>query len=611
MEDPQKVNPKEIRSRADRPTGSTHIGDTDFEMEDPNEIGDATWGEVLSACCVHSAPEWFMILVGFVLVCFFLYFFLLGLDIMGTSAKVLGGCTAGTILGDDTNPVAALMIGILATVLMQSSSTTTSIVVSLVGADTIPARQAIYMIMGANIGTSVTNTIVAMGQMGDGDQLERAFAGATVHDLFNFLTVSILFPVELITGYLFRVTEAITSGVVVEKGDKWVGPIKKIVSPVGALIIKADKKLITAVAKSAGLSDDDPDKVTCESKYPTKCDDPDKPTKDTCKAGIINCDSKTNACPAFFQAGATLSDDEVSGGVCFFISLVILVVCLIGLVTVLQKMLLGMSTRILYKATNINGYLAILVGVGITILVQSSSITTSTLTPLVGIGALRLEQMLPLTLGANIGTTVTAFLASLVSGKVVSLQVALAHLLFNITGIVIFYPIPFMRKIPINGARALGKATRLWRGFPIVYILTLFIVLPLILFGISALFNQGSVSFTVLGAVLVGILVVGLAYYIFWFRFRGGAAKCNDCFERRQAKQAAMANLSDDLAYMKARISALAEHTGLPEDAVEEGETEELVKPSNFKALDMQETARPPAASQVAAFEDSADEESC
>merc|ERR1712179_291222 len=205
-----------------------------------------------------------------------------------------------------------------------------------------------------------------------------------------------------------------------------------------------------------------------------------------------------------FQAGATLADDQTSGGVCFFIALV----------TVLQKMLLGMSTRIIYKATDVNGYVAIAIGAGITILVQSSSITTSTLTPLVGIGALRLEQMLPLTLGANIGTTVTAFLASLVSGKVVSLQVALAHLLFNVTGIVIFYPIPFMRQIPINGARALGKATRLWRGFPIVYILTLFIALPLILFGITTLFNDGSLAFTVLGAMLVGILVVGIAYYL-------------------------------------------------------------------------------------------------
>merc|ERR1712137_8958 len=154
------------------------------------------------------------------------------------------------------------------------------------------------------------------------------------------------------------------------------------------------------------------------------------PTKKTCSRGLIDCDKKTNECPAFFQPNAERSDDEVSGGVCFFIALVILVACLIGLVTILQKLLLGMSTRILYKATNINGYLAMLIGVGITILVQSSSITTSTLTPLVGMGVLQLEQMFPLTLGANIGTTVTAILAALLS-TTEALQVALAHLFFN------------------------------------------------------------------------------------------------------------------------------------------------------------------------------------
>merc|ERR1711920_932907 len=214
----------------------------------------------------------------------------------------------------------------------------------------------------------------------------------------------------------------------------------KIVSPLGSRIIKANKDLIKAVAKG--------DKV-CADYYPTDCGG-DVSYKGCGKEGIglIACDKSSGTCPVFFAEGASRQDDEISGGICFFLALVILVICLIGLVTVLQKMLLGMSTRILYKATNINGYLAILVGVGITILVQSSSITTSTLTPLVGIGALRLEQMLPLTLGANIGTTITAFLASLVSGKVVSLQVALAHLLFNITGIIIFYPIPFMRSIP-------------------------------------------------------------------------------------------------------------------------------------------------------------------
>merc|ERR1712226_1517037 len=148
-------------------------------------------------------------------------------------AKVMSGCKAGELFGDDTNPIAGLMVGILATVLLQSSSTTTSIIVSLVGGDdgTISVDQGIYMIMGANIGTSVTNTIVAMGQMGDGDQLERAFAGATVHDMFNFLTVGILFPLELITGYLNHLTEALVKNADTGEGEKAASPIALIIGP--------------------------------------------------------------------------------------------------------------------------------------------------------------------------------------------------------------------------------------------------------------------------------------------------------------------------------------------------------------------------------------------
>ena len=135
-------------------------------MEDYKEMTDASWEDVLEACCCHTAEEWAAIGVALLFLLFFLYFFLVGLELLGSSAKVIGGCTAGDLLGEDTNPVAGIMIGILATVLLQSSSTATSIIVSLVGSNVLATRQAIYIIMGANIGTSVTNTIVAMGQMG-------------------------------------------------------------------------------------------------------------------------------------------------------------------------------------------------------------------------------------------------------------------------------------------------------------------------------------------------------------------------------------------------------------------------------------------------------------
>ena len=117
-------------------------------------LEDATWGEVFKSCCCHSPSEWGMIMVGVVAICFCLYFFLFGLDLIGNGAKVMGGCTAGELFGDDTNPVAGLMVGILSTAIIQSSSTTTSIVVALVGAESVSVNQGIYMVMGANIGTS-------------------------------------------------------------------------------------------------------------------------------------------------------------------------------------------------------------------------------------------------------------------------------------------------------------------------------------------------------------------------------------------------------------------------------------------------------------------------
>jgi solute carrier family 34 (sodium-dependent phosphate cotransporter) len=119
---------------------------------------DATWDDVYQACCVHSTEEWGWVFIGILLVIFLLYWFLFSLELLGSSAKVLTGCRAGALFGDDTNPVAGVMVGIIGTVLLQSSSTTTSIVISLTGS-VITLEQGIYMIMGSNIGTvSVSST---------------------------------------------------------------------------------------------------------------------------------------------------------------------------------------------------------------------------------------------------------------------------------------------------------------------------------------------------------------------------------------------------------------------------------------------------------------------
>lgn len=574
---------EDARSRKDRATGSTHFGDSDFADEEVDQIGDASWGEVAKACCVHDGAGWAKIFVGACAALFFLYFFLFSLELLGNSAKVLGGCSAGGLLSEQTNPVAALVIGELATALVQSSSTTTSIVVTLVGAEAVDVKSGIYLIMGANIGTSVTNTIIAMGQMGSGDELERAFGGATVHDLFNLLSVAVLFPIELVSGYLYYLTKAMLPASV-SKGDKWTGPLKKIVSPLAGRVLKANKNVIKDVATKKIES--------CDVLYPVNCVDGIEDYKhcvkcaddEDCSVGLITCDKKTG-CPAFFQHGATKQDDATSGGVCLFLSLVLLLICLMGLVNVLQRGLMGMSTRVIYKATKVPGIFAILIGAAITVLVQSSSITTSVLTPIVGIGVIQLEQMLPLTLGANIGTTVTGLLAALVSGKVEALQVALAHFFFNISGIIIWYPIPFMRKVPLEGARALGKWTRRSRSIPPIYIVVVFFVIPLLLLGLSELFNQGNVGYTVLGSMIVIFVAFGIGKFVWWWKKQEGREKFLACLDRRQAMSSTKETLPEDMIYLKNKVGQLVEHTGLPEDEEEGVE----VEAEPLKAVDEEE----------------------
>jgi len=560
---------------------SVAFGDNDNNNNEAEELleelHDATWGDVYQACCIHTASEWAWIFLGLMIVFFFLYFFMFSLEVLGSSAKVLTGCSAGALFGDDTNPVAGVMVGIICTVLLQSSSTTTSIIISLTGS-VITLNQGIYMIMGANIGTTVTNTLVAIGQMGNQDQLEKAFAGATVHDMFNYLTVAVLFPVELITGYLNRVTGLMVKNANTEKGDEWEGPVKKFVAPLGERIIKSNSKLIRGVA--AGTQ-------TCEEGggfYPIICE-PGEPTYESCsRVGLIACLEDQNKCPAFFQVDATASDDKVSGGVMFFLAICMLFVCLGVLVSILSKMLGSLSSRVIYKATDLNGYVAMVIGCAVTVLVQSSSVTTSAMTPLVGIGALRLEQMYPLTLGANIGTTITGLLAAMVTTGTTPLQVALAHLLFNITGIAIYYPIPFMRQLPLTAARFLGRMTQLWRGFPFVYILFAFFLIPLGLLGLSFTFQSGSKGMIVLGSFLTVVLVLFLGWLFYNLKYRGGYGRMIAYFAERERRRLTYLHLPDDMSTIKDDMSSMKEQLAKlvkPEESENHGEdVEEAAVPA-------------------------------
>merc|ERR1712048_1322946 len=185
----------------------------------------------------------------------------------------------------------------------------------------------------------------------------------------------------------------------------------------------------------------------------------------------------------------------------------------IGLTRCLQKLFMGQAKKVIEYSTKLNDYLALCIGVGITIIVQSSSVTTSALTPLCGIGALPLKKMLPLTLGANIGTTCTALIAACVDLKFNGVQIALAHLLFNIIGILVWFPVPYTRAIPLAAARTLGTYAANYRFLPPLYVLVAFIGLPGIFLGLA----QSFYFHVALGIVLLLVILAALAVFEWWW----------------------------------------------------------------------------------------------
>ncbi|XP_045684636.1 sodium-dependent phosphate transport protein 2A isoform X2 [Phyllostomus hastatus] len=369
----------------------------------------------------------------------FLYLFVCSLDVLSSAFQLAGGKVAGDIFKDNailSNPVAGLVVGILVTVLVQSSSTSTSIIVSMVSSGLLEVSSAIPIIMGSNIGTSVTNTIVALMQAGDRTDFRRAFAGATVHDCFNWLSVLVLLPLEAATRYLYHITRWVVASFNILSSRDAPDLLKIITEPFTKLIIQLDKSVITSIAMGdESLRNHSLIRIWCH--------------------------------PDATEVSTPMSRAEAN-----------------------SSQTLGNSSMEKYfpaPFTWATGYLAMVVGAGMTFVVQSSSVFTSAITPLIGLGVISIERAYPLTLGSNIGTTTTAILAALASPREKlpsAFQIALCHFFFNISGILLWYPLPCMR-LPIRMAKTLGKRTAKYRWFAVLYLLLCFLLLPSLVFGIS------------------------------------------------------------------------------------------------------------------------------
>jgi sodium-dependent phosphate cotransporter len=349
---------------------------------------------------------------------FFLYIFLVGIKSLEKGISSLGSDFVDQVFSSVANPIAGLAAGILATVLVQSSSVTTATIVGLVGAGVLPVETAVPMVMGANIGTTVTNTLASLGHVRQSAYFQRAFAAATVHDYFNLLSVAILLPLEVAFGLISRIANSLAD------------LVEDILPEVGA-----------------GSS----------------------PIKSAISAPV------TWMADTIESLGWSAAEGAILLGV--GMGLIFLALWMIT-----RQMKAVMSGRI---ESAINGVLskgagtgAFVVGLLMTVAVQSSSITTSILVPLVAAGVLTLRNAFPVTLGANLGTTVTALLASIAAESSDALVIAMAHVTFNILGILIFYPWPRLRRIPIMLAERTGEAAVRRKSLVAVYVIGLFIVAP-------------------------------------------------------------------------------------------------------------------------------------
>ncbi|XP_012662903.1 sodium-dependent phosphate transport protein 2B-like [Otolemur garnettii] len=445
-----------------------------------------TKGKIL---CVFQGIGKFLLLLGF------LYMFVCSLDVLSSAFQLVGGKVAGQFFSNNSimsNPVAGLVIGVLVTVLVQSSSTSSSIIVSMVASSLLTVRAAIPIIMGANIGTSITNTIVALMQAGDRSPSHRAFAGATVHDFFNWLSVFVLLPLEAATHYLELLTNLVVETFHFKSGEDAPALLKVITDPFTKLIIQLDKKVINQIAMNdEAAKNKSLIKIWCKTftnvtqmnvtiPSPENCTSPSLCwTNNTHTWTIKNVTYQENIdkCRHIF-VNFNLPDLAV-GIILLIISLLVLCGCLIMIVKLLGSVLKGQVAVVIKKTLN--------TGAVMTFIVQSSSVFTSALTPLIGLGVISIERAYPLTLGSNIGTTTTAILAALASpGNTLrsSLQIALCHFFFNVSGILLFYPIPFTR-LPIRLAKGLGNISAKYRWFAIFYLIFFFFLIPLSVFGLS------------------------------------------------------------------------------------------------------------------------------
>ena len=353
-----------------------------------------------------------------------LLIFLFALELMLSSLQQLGKTAAETIILATSNPFTALFIGLLVTAIIQSSTATTSMTVALVASGSLTLESAVPIIMGANVGTTITSTIVSLGFLPKKKEFRRAVAAGTYHDFFNILTVIILFPLEYYFQFLSRLSQTIATTFF----NQPIGTSQGNFSLLGGGFGAVTDWLVTSIGNG-------------------------------------------------------------------FVLIVLSLLLLFGSILFFRKVLTNLlgfgSSERFQKFFFRSPIKSFAWGVLTTAAIRSSSVTTSLVVPLVAKKVVRLRSAVPFILGANIGTTISAFLAAMVNSNT-AISIAIAHFLFNFIGVLIFFPVPVLREIPIKLANGLGRITLKYRLAGLLYLLVMFFFIPFSLIY----FNRDAVTVT-------------------------------------------------------------------------------------------------------------------
>ena len=347
------------------------------------------------------------------LLLFALFIFLLALELMVGALKLIGEGRITEMLSGAANPFVGLFVGLLSTAIVQRSGLVTAMTVVLVGADILSLNNAVPIVMGANIGTTITCMIISMGHVTRKKEFRKAFAGSVLHVFFNVITALVLFPIEYFWAGLTKLSWFIVSFIESSKG-----------------LFSID--LFSFVRVIQPISD-----------------------------GLL-----------------TIFDFWLWGAV--ILALLMLVGSLKAFSVLLKQLLVGKLFNRVESVVFATDNKALLFGTVTTALLQSSSFVTSFIVTLVASNRFSLKKAFPFIMGVNIGTTITALLASIGKPQI-ALTLAMVHVLFNLVGVLLLYPIGAIRNGLVEAARRIGRASVQQRLLGFVYVLLVFFIIPFLL----------------------------------------------------------------------------------------------------------------------------------